>query len=282
VIDQHAGRLGFADRELRQWQRVLENRITWLERQGIAYFFLVPPNAHSVYPEDLPTHVETAPRRPIHQLMDHLEQSGSFARLIYPLDEIVSAKGDSVLYPLTDAHWGADAAFIAYTCVAREIAKVVSMNQVQEKDVAFRLESFVGELGFKVKPQASSERVLAHVGDPQALLVSDNLVLGRGNMFTTTCPGAPDTSCLMLGDSFSGQLWTFFAASFRHLAFAQIATLDYELVERERPDVVVSALNERFLIRVPDDLGGETARELEARKLAEEQTRARMLNWPAV
>jgi alginate O-acetyltransferase complex protein AlgJ len=280
VIAQHTGKLRLSDRELDRWRRILENRITWLARLGIEYLFVVPPNAHSVYPEDLPAHIETAPQRPANQLVDHLARTESFARLIYPLGEIVGAKPNPLLYPLTDPHWSGEGAFVAYKRTAQEIAQRMQINQLGAGDVNFFRKTSMGELGFKVKPRRQSEIVIGLVKAPQAYLVSDNLIFNRGMRIVTECPDAPNATCLMLGDSFSGQLWNFFAATFRRFVFAHITTLDYNLVERERPNVVVSVLNERFLIVIPDDPGGESASELETKKRAENQFRPRLMNWP--
>ena len=57
----------------------------------------------------------------------------------------------------------------------------------------------------------------------------------------------------MLGDSFSYRMLPFLAESFGRLVFVHRPTLDFELVEAERPAVVVSLLTERFLVRVPFD-----------------------------
>jgi alginate O-acetyltransferase complex protein AlgJ len=282
VVDQHTGKLLFTDQQLATWQRVLESRIAWLAKLGTPYFFVVPPNAHSVYPEDLPEHIASASVRPIHQIIDHLDQVGSVAEVIYPLDEIVRLKPDALLYPLTDPHWSADAAFVAYTSVARRIGEKLRIHQILEKDVTFQHNVFVGELGYKVSPQAQSERLLAQVNTPQAFLVSDNLIFNRGMRIVTECPDAPNLTCLMLGDSFSGQLWNFFAATFRRFVYAHVATLDFELVKQERPDVVVSVLNERFLITIPHDMGAQSLKELEAQKREEQQFRPALKHWPSI
>jgi alginate O-acetyltransferase complex protein AlgJ len=281
VIKQHTGERSFSNVELRAWRRVLENRIAWLESRGIRYFFLVPPNAHSVYPEDLPDEIPSAARRPIHQLIDHLTVAGSPARLIYPLDQIVQAKPDPDLYPLTDPHWNGQAAFIAYKQLAKEIAQTVEMHEIREEDVDFRRYNSIGELGFKLKPRRQSERIRASVRKPQAFLVSDNQIFNRGMRIVTRCSDAPHTTCLVLGDSFCGWLWPFFAASFRRFIYTWVPTLDYELVERERPDVVVSVWNERFMIAVPNDMTAPSASDVEGRKRAEqEQLRREVRLWP--
>ena len=92
VLDQHAGKLLLTPEQLEQWRTVLEQRAERLAERGIPYFFLVPPNPHSLYPEDLPDGVPPpAAVRPIIQLMEHLESCFGF-RLGYPLELLLAAK----------------------------------------------------------------------------------------------------------------------------------------------------------------------------------------------
>jgi len=282
VIKQFTGELRFSERQLCSWQRVLENRIAWLGRLGIPYFFLVPPNAHPVYPEDLPDTVRGATVRPVHQLIEHLEQGESFARIIYPLDGLLAAKPNPLLYALTDTHWTAHGAFVAYRCLAGAIGTAVAMHTVSEEDLEYHERLWVGELGFKVEPKEESTMVTATVKRPATHLVSDNRVINRGMTVVTACPEAPPATCLVLGDSFSHLLLIFLGASFRRLVFAYATTLDYELVQRERPDVVISVLNERFLMTIPYDVGAHTVRELEREKKAEGLLRPAIGYWPSL
>jgi hypothetical protein len=267
VVLQHRGEVLFSERDLRHWRLLLETRIAMLERLGIRYFFLVPPNAHAVYPEDLPADAAGGETRPILQLMDHLAEHGSDASLIYPLEEIVATKPRNV-YPKNDPHWTSIGAFVAFKRLVKDVSQVVPVHRLDWDDVVFTDVMQMGELGFKVEPQQEAEHVVAWVPEPRAYLVSDNQVFNTGSIVSTECAHAPPTSCLVMGDSFSDALWPFFAASFGQFTFAHAPTVDYDFVRECRPDVVVSVLNERFMISIPDDLGGRTVRDFEAEKKA--------------
>ena len=250
-----------------------------LDKMGIPYFHLVPPNAHSVYPEDLPDHVYTHHTRPIFQLIEELAANNSFATLIYPLEEIVAAK-HRLLYPKTDPHWSAIGAFLAYERLAEEMSPVVRMHRVAEEDVAYIERMLVGELGFKVEPQLEAPTIEAQVTNPTAYLVSDNCVMNTGSTIVTECAEAPLTTCMMLGDSFSDALRPYLAASFRRFVFAQTPRLDYDFIREHDPDVVISVLNERFMIIVPDDLNGPTVKDLEREKRAHDLVREPIRIFP--
>jgi hypothetical protein len=51
--------------------------------------------------------------------------------------------------------------------------------------------------------------------------------------------------------------------------FVHSPTVDYEIVEEENPDVVISLMTERFLINVPSDSTGPSVRERARSKISE-------------
>jgi hypothetical protein len=274
VIRQHTGERRFTERQLEDWRLILENRTAWLGKRGVPYLFLVPPNAHSVYPEDLPDGIVASPERPVLQLIDHLAQTGSYARVIYPLEQILAAKPHPLLYSKTDPHWTSVAAFVAYELLIDEIAKLLPLNKLAESDIVFRRRPVQGELGYKLGLGPTPD-IWGYVKHPRAQLVSDNQVHNRGSLVVTECPEVPPTTCLVFGDSFANRLLPLFASTFGHLGQAYSATLDYSLVEEFQPDVVISVLNERFLIELPYDIGAPSVRDRAKEKIAAGRLRPR-------
>jgi hypothetical protein len=86
----------------------------------------------------------------------------------------------------------------------------------------------------------------------------------------------------MFGDSFSYGILNFLAPSFRRLVFVHLSALDYEVVERYEPSVVISLMNERFIynMRGPDE-NALSAREVALTKVADGVLRPRLPWWPA-
>jgi alginate O-acetyltransferase complex protein AlgJ len=267
IIAQHSGELQLSGEQLEQWRLLLEQRIRWLGERGIGFVFLVPPNPHSVHPEKLPDGVASAPRRPVHQLIDYLDRKDSPARVVYPLEDLVREKHRHV-YQSTATHWSELGAFVAYRSLLAELDGV-EVRRLSEHDLVLSEEQKSGDLGNKVQPTVRSTLARAAVREPRARLVADNKVANKGRRRDYECEAAPDVTCLVLGDSYSYRMLPFLAESFGRLVFAFLPNLDRELVERERPDVVVFVLNERFLIYPPVDEGAMSLAEWEAQKRAE-------------
>lgn len=282
VLGQHSGEVRFSDEEVAAWRRILESRAAWLDHTaGASYLHVVPPNAHSVFPEDLPDDVPSGPQRPIHQLLSHLEQTGSFARVVYPLEELMAAKGGELpVYPRTETHWTDYGQFLAYRRVMEAVKEQVPVDEVQQSEVVFRTAEETGDLGYKTRPPETSPHVWASVGGRGTRLVFDNCVSNSGSMIVTESDAETDARCLVVSDSYGYGMLTFLAPSFRRLVFAHTAALDYELAEEERPDVVISILNERFMIILPNDPVGPPTRAVAAWKLESGTVRPRLAVWP--
>jgi hypothetical protein len=58
---------------------------------------------------------------------------------------------------------------------------------------------------------------------------------------------------VVFGQSSVGYMLIFLKESFRRLVFVHTTTMPREILERERPEVVLSYHAERFLVQVPDD-----------------------------
>lgn len=269
VLAQHSGALRLSAIQLRQWRFVLETRIAWLARLGADHHFMVAPNAHSVYPDDLPDGHPRSDRRPVVQLARFLEAKRSFASIIYPLEELV-AERDRDVFGKTETHWSEFGAFLAYRRLTGEIGGNHAMRILSEDDLHVYVteKAYIGDLGSKVVPNVPAPLEFADVRGAGAELISDNRVVNQGRRVEYRCPQAPDVKCMIYGDSFSIQLLPFLAETFGRTVFAHVPTLDYSLVEKERPDVAIFVMNERFLITVPNDLGAPTADELAAAKMA--------------
>ena len=178
VLDQHSGRLRFTDDQLRQWRVLLETRTAWLERRGAHHYFLIAPNAHSVYPDLLPDGVPSAPERPVHQLLGHLREHESYARVVYPLEPLI-ATGEAA-YPKTGSHWSPYGASVACQALVEEIRRDVPVDGVP-------LDAFeVGE-GHRRRgprsedaPRRESRSCAPRRSAPRAHAVSDNRVRNTG------------------------------------------------------------------------------------------------------
>jgi alginate O-acetyltransferase complex protein AlgJ len=279
VMHQHTGRLRFSQRSLEDWRHVLETRITWLGRRGMPYFFLVPPNTHAVYPEYLPDDVVTVAERPVLQLIAYLREQGSKARIIYPLEELLAHKDHDLVYIKTDTHWNELGAFIAYQRLMRDISAVAEVRVIEHEQLFVSRNDLPGDLGGKLRPERTSTQVFVDVMGWQAHYAKDNRVRFAGRRIEYTCRLAPAVTCLLHGDSYAEKILPVLAESFGRTVFCQMPSLDYQVVQEVRPDVVIGLQNERFLFDVPYDSTAPTHAELAASKQMQGKVYGPRTHW---
>ena len=143
-----------------------------------------------------------------------------------------------------------------------EVGNEIPVRRLTSSDLVFDEEEVIGDLGAKLDPSESSPYLCATPTQPVAKMTSDNRVFLNGHRIEYECPEAGTSVCLVLGDSFAHAMLPFLCESFGRLVFAHITTLDQQLVTQVEADIVVSIMNERFIIVVPTDEGAETLEQL--------------------
>ena len=255
VISQLTGELTFSIQELDQWKLLLETRSIWMKQHNISYFYTAIPNKGCVYPEYLPDSVHLSADRCINQLISYLKEY-SFVEIIYPLNELLQAKQEMLVYRLTDTHWTSFGAYIGYLTVISKIAKLHPVSIVPRSAVIFEAyDQPVSDLGSKLDLPGGVD-ISARLVDRKADCVSNNQIIGNGCIQIYENSDRTLPKAILFRDSFSNLMLDFFAESFSRLVVVFQPHVDYAIVEAEQPDVVINQQVERFLVRIPDDLKG--------------------------
>ena len=265
ALGQQSGEIVLTPHELMQWRVVLECRDAWLEQRGVRYAFVIAPNAASIYPEMLPDGFTSSPHRPVHQLLDHMSEHASHARVVYPETELVALKQGEEPFARNESHWRDPGAFRTYECLLDQLAPPIELRRLTREDLVVTSGLALGDLGNKVDPPVQAERISMRVREPRAQVISDNRVMNNGRVIVYESAGVPGT-CVMFSDSFGYRIVPYIAESFGRLVFVFRPTLDFEVIDQERPSAVVSLMTERFLIRVPFDQPFTPTRVIERRK----------------
>jgi hypothetical protein len=143
-----------------------------------------------------------------------------------------------------------------------EIGSEVPVRRLTSADLDFHESVQTGDLGAKLDPSESSLHLYGIPTQPMAKMTSDNRVFLNGHRIDYECPEAGPTVCLVLGDSFAHAMLPFLCESFGRVVFAHLTTLDQQLVMQVEADIVVSMMNERYIIQVPEDEGAKTLEQL--------------------
>jgi len=126
MIDHYCGILQFSERDLEDWQRLLERRRQWLAVRGIQYLLVVAPDKQSLYPDKLPVWLlrATPPHRQtkLDQFVAYMKTHSTMP-IIDLRPALMEAKQHAPVFQMTDIHWNEYGAFIGYDAIIHALAK---------------------------------------------------------------------------------------------------------------------------------------------------------------
>ena len=252
VLGQHLGQVRLGVRRRRAWARLLARRMALMDELGATWLCVIAPDKEGVYRELLPAGMTPAARRPVHEILAEAERLS--APVFYPLDRLREAKRVGQPYYQTDTHWNQFGAHAAYVLIVEElVARGIDVPLVAAEDVRWIAEETLGDLGRKLRPQRGGRSVRAELTLHTSRLVFDNRIANHGRKLVFEADDQDRPDCVAFGESYANHLLLFLKESFRRLTFIHTSMVDRELLERERPEVVLTMPLERFMIQVPDD-----------------------------
>ena len=275
ALDQLSAAIVLRPRQIRVWIEALEARLAWCERNGAAMRFLVIPEKHVVYADKLPPFTRVSPSRPVQQVLDALDEPLA-RRTLYPIDALEAASKVKLTYFKTDTHWNAYGAFAAYRALVESLAPEIKLETVGEEALRWKDRPFVGDLGVRFHKERGEIRSIA---EPTAdyRLSFQNHNFGRGAVHVYENARRDLPTCVLFRDSFSNFLIPYLMQGFSRLVAVSSLSCHYDLLDREKPDVVLFVCIERFLatfgrgqsIELPEDASAQSFADFTGTSLAE-------------
>ncbi len=255
-MDYFRRRRPFTPAELGHWRLMLRQRRQWLEERGVVYLFLVVPNKSTVYPEFLPAHI----RRPdgqsrLDQLLAELGKEKDFP-VIDLREKFLAAKGGQRLYSKTDSHWNDLGAYIAFAEIMERLsARFPDLRRPSPDQYAVRRSGRAGgDLAQMLGLQKRHYREQAIRLQPNAAVEvrsvqSRKVIAPYIRVSISESPAAGLPTLLLVHDSFAHQLKPFLGQRFRRVVYVWDWGLHFfkDLIEREKPAVVIDEIAERML-----------------------------------
>lgn len=255
----------FTQEEMSRWHDVLEARADWLKQRNCHYLFVIAPEKQTVYSECLPDAIPAHPcthDRTI-QLMEYL--NAKTVDYVFDLTEVLKGcKKETRLYHKTDSHWNEQGAFMAYSALVHRMSQFFpGMSPIPESGI-HRFTNVVG--GLDLGRMMGIERYLREdsldirILDRQAQGVDEKLEMTEEHRIFVFRPAVYENQnrklpkVVLIGDSFSFALHSLLAEHFSRLVYLPAHVLDPQVIEREKPDIVIQEIVERKLfVLSPDD-----------------------------
>lgn len=232
--------------------RNIELRHHWCKANGIEYIHTIAPDKSSVYTKYLPDEVTWAEDGLLRQYTDALSRCD--ATFVDSWEIARSAALEGQAYFKTDSHWTYHTAYRVLTEMmapvnkAFPLCKVLTPDQIVEKprETIMELSALLPE------PTKESSKVIAPKRSTTSLVLRTESARGRILVYENERKNLP--TCIVFRDSFSSFFMDVLKESFSRVVAINSRVFWYDLVEREKPDVVFVEVAERFLDPVVTDL----------------------------
>jgi alginate O-acetyltransferase complex protein AlgJ len=233
----------FAEAELEQWRGTLQDTSDWLRAQGIAYVFVIVPDKHVIYREYMPETIRRSAISRIDELVSHLREH-STVRVVDLRPPLLAAKARERLYHRTDTHWNDRGAFVGYQSIIDALTEEFpalrhrSRSAFEPRVVRSPGLDLAGMLG--LTEVLSEEDLVLVPRHPTARILEPlhpNRRLTHGRIVTDAPNRGPRAVVFM--DSFGPALVPFLSEDFSRVVYLWQDNIDPQVVQQERPQVVI-------------------------------------------
>ncbi len=256
LIDQHQGLLRLSPDAERQWMANLERRAGLGRDLGIPLLTVVIPNKETVYSDLIPD-FPISDQRPVRRLAALADAAGLSPAFIALEDGLrrLAQEESGALYDRTTAYWNGLGACLAFNLLAPRLSELLSVDipAYDRSELYYVPRLVLSDWGGVYEPYVFEDRVNSALRHYSSRVAFDNVVPNRGHCRIYRNPDRSKRA-LLFCDSFTFNVWwQFFAERFGSVVLAHQTAMDPRLIELVRPDLVVNAVVERFLISPPDD-----------------------------
>lgn len=255
-LKDYAGKANFTEEEVR---RIKENTLRLNERlkaKNIHLMIVIAPNKHTVYSENLPLSIRCrgCGMTRITQVRDCLAASG--IDVVDLRQKLLSSKYQYTypLYLLTDTHWNSLGAFLGYEEIMKRIRSlnpVVTPMKVSNFALRSCVNGGLGDLAGFINMEGSmfdKEIIL----EPQIPMKAKpapapyESIEGRKSIAAQT-DNKRLPKLVMFMDSFAERLIPYLSENFSRSVYVWKPAIDFSVIEREKPDIVIFEVVERKL-----------------------------------
>jgi alginate O-acetyltransferase complex protein AlgJ len=253
-LDDYTNATPLSELEVAVWREAIVRARDWLRQRGVAYVFVIAPDKHVIYPEQMPASLRRMrPASRMDQVYGALEDTGVVAVDVRPA--LLEARSRERVYFLTDTHWNDQGALPAYQqiidAVRRQLPSVSpawTRDDFQPDQVEIRGQDLAGMLGLQDVLHETDLRLVprkprrARVVDPPGVGPMSEL----GLLVTEVAdPGLP--RAVIFRDSFASRLVPFLSEHFSRAVYLWQNDFDANVVAAEHPDVVIQEIVGRHL-----------------------------------
>ena len=219
------------------------------DSRGVKLQFMIASNKEQVYSEFMPTYTIENSYKKVPRFVDYVNQNSS-VKIIYPIDELRSAKDTMSTYYKYDTHWNHYGSFIA----VQALYKNMGLDYVSPDSVNYTEGSCIWGLvitaGLSWKDY---DRDYDHIADykPEIELfntdgVIDHIHTEKSAVYRTDSTASDQSRFVMVGDSFRLYMMPYLERDFAHVSVAHRDNIGDIQDDIRQADILVVECVERL------------------------------------
>ncbi len=243
-IESYKGLHLFTQEELEEITDNLLRTQAALEERGIEFVLFIAPDKERIYPELLPGYYgEPAKEYRTGQLVKWLRENTDI-RVVYPCEELLSAKETYQVYYRLDTHWNYIGAYVGTCALMKELG--VFMPPLEEMEIT-ETEPTICDLAdmINLRGPLNTDRDFLLSGYDTYHLITDTHELTGEYRYHCSGEGADPRRLFMVRDSFADAMDDFTASRFAESDMVHYSSYSQKRFEEETPDIFVYETVER-------------------------------------
>ena len=251
-LDDYQNVTPLTTEDLQRIQTNLDGFEAELKKLGIKFYVIMPPNKNTIYPEYL------APEIPVigntsrlSQLLDYQLENGS-VKVIDVRDRLNDVKLEELVYYETDTHWNPRGAYEGYRTLIEAIQQdfpdilPVALEDCEITE-AQQLQGDLSKMSGWLEAYSTYDAILPLFSKDGAVKkeIIDDVQYAY---YENDSPELP--KAIIYRDSFFTVMQPFLVQNFDELIDIWTYKVDLELIEREKPDIVILLMTERIIQRL--------------------------------
>lgn len=251
---------------LEEWLFLYKSRISFFKKHDIKYISMFAPEKLTIYSDKCPLKIKTD-KIPSRQLVRYLQNHMDFDDYYVDLIPYLKSQSEKFLtYHKTDSHWNFLGAYSAYQLVQYNLKDPIYIDALSQPkkynwnamDLGGKFDPPLKERTYYYKSSGNFKRIYANelvkFKEREKRENDVGLHVGSYVIYENETP-LSNKVIMIFGDSFSEYrdhlLTGLYAETYRRVHFIWNSSIDFELIEKVNPDLVITEMAERFISKVP-------------------------------
>lgn len=229
----------------KQLKRILKNVTElqkWCDDNGMEFVLMLMPNKEHIYREYMPDGIEEVhEEKKIDLVVDYIRENSDI-KVVYPKEELLKAKEKYDVYYKYDTHWNDMGAYEGYKALMASLnITPVSFENIETREYDSGDLANMAMLSGLTK--AYTESFITYDDDVETLYEDDK----GNNTYKKLKYANGQGKIFFMGDSFRDAMCPMISRTFEYSDFVHRDTKIYDEVLREKPDIFVYEMVERYV-----------------------------------